>query len=310
MTDAGAGDAGAGAGAGTGAAAGSAGAAAGGGGTPWHNGIDAAVIGFAQNKGWLADDPKVTFGKVVEAYRGAESKLGVAPERLLRMPEPTAKPEDLDAFWTRLGAVKEAKDIDFSGVKNSAGDPIDKALADSIAAAAISSRIPKDGAVAITAAVQKYMDGVVAEQTATATARRNEQAGKLEKSWGRPDSPNFQANLADVRRFFTKWASAANVDEKTATEAIDAISKLGGVGAASFMEMALVLAKRMGEDRFVSTGTTGDNVLLSAEAAKAQLAELKKDTAWLERWSKGGVVEREQVKKLNQIIAGTSSYAA
>src|SRR6266849_5618415 len=100
MTDAGAGNAGAGnsglgGSVGNGAAGGAgAGAGAGGNVTPWHNGIDPVVIGYAQNKGWIDDDPKVTFGKVIEGYRQAESKIGLVKngkiEQLIYMPEPSA----------------------------------------------------------------------------------------------------------------------------------------------------------------------------------------------------------------------------
>jgi hypothetical protein len=47
----------------------------------------------------------------------------------------------------------------------------------------------------------------------------------------------------------------------------------------------------------------------SQESAKARMAELRKDAAWVDRWSKGGVAEKEEYKKLLQIATGQSSYA-
>ena len=276
--------------------------------TAWHNGIDPAVIGYAQNKGWIDADPKVTFGKVIESYKNAESKLSAPPDKLIRMPEPNAAPADLDAFWQRFGAVKEAKDLDFSGIKNARGEAISPKLAEAIASTAITARVPKDAVLAVTTAVQKHLDGIEAEQTATVTARRDEQTATLKKNWG----TNYESNMFDAKRTFTKWATAAGMDEAKATEAVDAISKLGGVGAATVMEMLHALGKRMSEDRWIEMPKSGNGTTLpvSAESAKARMAELKKDAAWVSRWAAGGVVEKEEMRKLLQVATGQSSYIA
>jgi hypothetical protein len=290
---------------GSGAGAGGAGAA-GGGASPWHNGIDPAVIGYAQNKGWIDADPKVTFGKAIEAYRSAESKLGVPPDQLVRVPLPNAAPADLDAFWTRFGAVKEAKDFGLGAIKSAKGDALDARLAEAIATSAIAARAPKGAVLAVTGAVQKYIDGIVAEEETIATTNKNEQMAALKKNWG----SNYENNLIDANRTFTKWAMAAGVDEAKAKQAIDAISHIGGVGAATVMEMLHALGRRMSEDRWIEMPRTGlSGMPQSQESAKARMAELRKDAAWVDRWSKGGVAEKEEYKKLLQIATGQSSYA-
>jgi hypothetical protein len=290
---------------GSGAGAGGAGAA-GGGASPWHNGIDPAVIGYAQNKGWIDADPKVTFGKAIEAYRSAESKLGVPPDQLVRVPLPNAAPADLDAFWTRFGAVKEAKDFGLGAIKSAKGDALDARLAEAIATSAIAARAPKGAVLAVTGAVQKYIDGIVAEEETIATTNKNEQMAALKKNWG----SNYENNLIDANRTFTKWAMAAGVDEAKAKQAIDAISHIGGVGAATVMEMLHALGRRMSEDRWIEMPRTGPSGMpQSQESAKARMAELRNDAAWVDRWSKGGVAEKAEYKKLLEVMTGQSSYA-
>lgn len=280
--------------------------------TAWHNGIDPAVIGYATNKGWIDADPKVTFGKVIESYRNAESKLSAPPDKLIRMPEPNAAPADLDAFWQRFGAVKEAKDLDFSAIKNARGEAINPNLATAIATTAISARVPKDAVLAVTTAVQKHLDGIEAEQTATYSAKVQEQMAALEKNWGKKGTPSFEANLFDSKRGLGKWMSAIGVDEAKAIEGIDALSKLTGIGASTVMELGLALHRLAGEPKYIDMkpGANGTTLPTSAAAATARMDELKKDIEWTKRWANGGVAEKEEWKKLLQIKTGQSSYIA
>jgi hypothetical protein len=53
-----------------------------------------------------------------------------------------AKPEDIAAMWQRLGAPKEAKDYDFSGIKF-AGADLEPAFADAMRAGLAAAFVPK-----------------------------------------------------------------------------------------------------------------------------------------------------------------------
>jgi hypothetical protein len=272
----------------------------------WHQNVPPDVKGWWESKGYDFKEPGAFAQQLTDHYRKAEGKLGVPQDQLLRMPQANAQPAEIDAFWQRLGAPKEAKDLDFSGIKTAAGEALDVKMTEAIAAAAISSRAPKEAVASITGAVQKYLDGIEAERKTLATTRTNEQVAALKKNWG----PNYDTKVAEAKRTFNKWATAAGMDAVKATEAIDAISHLGGVGAASFMELLDVLGTRMSEDRWVDMKQPANPDQMSREAAKARMEELKKDTAWGQRWKAGGVAEQTEWKKLIQVATGQSEYAA
>lgn len=281
----------------------------------WHSAADAEARGWAQNKGFLDDKPEITLNKLVAGYKGAESKLGVPADQLIRMPQPSAQPADLDAFWQRLGAAKEAKDIDLSGVKDVDGKAIDQALSEAIAGAAIAARAPKDAAVAIAGAVQKYFDGVVATQKVEMTTKVDAEWQKLEASWGKRDTPGFRDKVREVDDFLAQVGPKANMSVQDVKDAVDGLSKSGGIGAAKAWELMLTIARatRGGrtEHPFVgSGGNPGDPSRMTVEQAKARMTELKGDKAWVERHKNGGAAERSEFKRLNEAIAGTSSYAA
>src|SRR5438552_2036438 len=90
----------------------------------WHAGIEPEILGHWQNKGWKIDDPKEIALAATKQAREAEKHFGVPADQLLKMPKPNAPPEDIKAFWGRLGAPAEAKDYDFAAIKDAAGQPI------------------------------------------------------------------------------------------------------------------------------------------------------------------------------------------
>jgi hypothetical protein len=100
-----------------GAAAAAAAAAAASAGKPWHDGVEADTVGFWQNKGYKVDDPKALATDLTKQYRELERHIGAPPDQILRLPKADAKPEDIKAFWSKLGAPADAKEYDFSGIK-------------------------------------------------------------------------------------------------------------------------------------------------------------------------------------------------
>src|SRR5690349_6498180 len=150
----------------------------------WHDGVAPEVKGFWQNKGLPLDDPKAFGTKLTELYQQAEKFIGVPPDRVLRMPAADAKPEEIRAFQQRLGAPAEAKEYDFSVVKDAAGNPIAAPLADALREAAFDRGLTKDAALVVAQKVVKAMDGVRAAESADQTAKIAEAREKLKQNWG------------------------------------------------------------------------------------------------------------------------------
>ena len=71
------------------------------------------------------------------------------------MPEASADEATLNAFWQRLEAPKEAKEIDFSAIKGADGKPIDEKLAEVLRSTAVTSRAPKDVVLSVAQALQE-----------------------------------------------------------------------------------------------------------------------------------------------------------
>ena len=126
------------------AAAAASAAAAAGAAKAWHDGTAPETLGFWQNKGYDVTNPKALAEKLTEQYRAAEKFIGVPPDQVVRMPKADAKPEDLRAFYERLGAPKEAKDYDLTAVK-------DATIAESLRAIAHERGLPKDAVTAVAA---------------------------------------------------------------------------------------------------------------------------------------------------------------
>jgi hypothetical protein len=273
---------------------------------PWHQGLGADIVGKAQQKGWDITDPQKAFAAATQAYMGAEKLVGHPPERMARIPEVSAQPAELDAFWQRLGMPKEAKEYDLSAVKFD-GEALDEAFVDVLRAAFHSNRVPKEAAAPIAQAVAKFMEDADKTEATTLQTRVTEQIEALKKSWGH----NYDVNMTVAKLGFTRLAAAAGLDEKTAKEAVDAISQLSGLGAANVMKIFQVAGSRMGEGSFITMPKPGGGELpMTREAAASEIETLKQDTGFRQKLLAGDVASRQRWDSLHQIATGANSRAA
>jgi hypothetical protein len=245
---------------------------------PWHNGVDAEVLGFWQNKGLPLDDPK-TFGiKLTEQYRAAEKFIGVPPDQVVKLPKADAAPEDLRAFYERLGAPKEAKDYDFTPVK-------DQAVADALRAAAHTAGVPKTAAEAVAKAVATVLESKATQQTTLDTAKLAEQKERLKTNWGDKFAYNHLQAIEGARRL--------GIDP----EGVKAME--GIIGYDGVMEAMRKIGASTREDTFVERGAGGPaGDVTTLEGARARKAELMADQAWGKRYLEGGAAERRLIRTI------------
>ncbi len=311
--DAGGGDAGSGSGAGTagggagsggagGAGAGQAGAAA-----PWHQGVaglDADIIGHAQNKGWLPADVKDlpgAFAKAVKSHSEAEKLRGVPIDQLIRIPTAASSKEDWDTAFQRLGVPREAKDYDFAGIKYKNGADPEAGFVDKLRGAFAAARVTKEGAAAITKAVISHFDEAESTKSALLAGQIAEQKAWLDQNW---PAATRDANLFIANQALAKIGAAAGLTAEQTKTAWDALSKLGGVGAGHAMEMLRTIGMRMGEGKLISLGAAGDGGPMTLEAAKDEIAMLKNDKAFRDKLLAGGKEETLRWRALHKIVAG------
>lgn len=258
----------------------------------WHSGIDAEFIGHAQNKGWKLDDPKEAFIAATKQARELERHFGVPPDRIVKLPPADAKPEEIRAYYQRLGAPAEAKEYDFSVVKDAAGNPIAAPLADALREAAFDRGLTKDAALVVAQKVVKAMDGVRAAESADQTAKIAEAREKLKQNWGTSFEYNKLKAMDGARKL--------GIDP----EAVATLENV--IGYAGVMEALRKIGVGTTEDTFVDRGTNTNGQVTTREGAVARKEELRKDPAWVDRYLKGGAAEVREMTALNMMITGAA----
>lgn len=247
---------------------------------PWHDGVDAEILGHWQNKGWKVDDPKEIALAATKQAREAERHFGVPVDRLLKLPAADARPEEITAFRQRLGAPKEASEYDLSAIKEAS-------IADALRATAHAVGIPKDAAAEMAKTVAKALESKATADTTVNAAKVAEEKTKLESLWPK-DKYNFnllQANEGAARSGITP-------------EAIKAMENQ--VGYAAVMEHFRRIGANTSEATFVEGGPAGH--VATREGAMARKAELMADPAWSKRWTAGDVEASREYNRLMALI--------
>lgn len=260
----------------------------------WHEGkVDAETLGFWQNKGYDVTDPAKVATELTKQYRAAEKFIGAPPDQILKMPKADAPPEDLRAFYQRLGAPADAKEYDFATIKDAAGQPLAAPLADALRAAAFDRGLTKDAASTIAQTVVKALDGVKAAESAEATAKIAADKAELQKNWGTSFEYNKLKAIDGARRLgITPEALAAFENQ---------------IGYAGIMETLRKIGVGTSEDTFVDRGTMTNGQVTTREGAVARKAELMADAAWATRYLAGGAAEKREMTALITMIDGEAA---
>jgi hypothetical protein len=251
---------------------------------PWHDGVAPDVLGFWQNKGLPLDNPRDFGVKLTEQYKAAEKFIGVPPDQVIKIPKADAPPEDLRAYYERLGAPKEAKDYDLSVIK-------DTGLSEAIRTAAHARGVTKDAATDIAAAVQKAVDSKTTTDNGEMTAKLAAQKDALQKNWGDKFAFNHLQAIEGARRL--------GIDP----EGVKALE--GVIGYDKVMEAMRKIGANTREDTFIERGQGGPTgEVTTVEGAHARKAELMADNAWVTKYNNGDAVARREMDRLNQMIVG------
>lgn len=274
---------------------------------PWYQGISDDVRGWAESKKWLDDDPKAAFAKAVTAHREAQKYIGAPHEEILRMPKPNADTAEINSFWNRLGVPVEPKDYDFSEAKFADGTELDPSFADSLRSAMHNARVPKERAGEILKTLIKMEEADEAGALADRTASMQRQQEELRTNWGN----NYDVNMLTAKNALERIGQAAGLDANQVKEGWDALSTLGGIGAAYAMEMLRVAGSRMGEAPFITGGNrAAEPEVMSAAQAAAEIDALKVDKAFGQRLLAGDREARRKWDNLHAIWSASRKSAA
>jgi hypothetical protein len=255
--------------------------------TPWYQGkVDGETVGHWQNKGWKIDDAATIAIEATKAHREAERLIGAPPSQLIRLPQDPIKDADqMKQVWQRLGAPQDAKDYDFPVLKDKDGKVTNTALDSELRTSLFKVNAPKPVGEAVAAAVAKYLNDTATAAAAEKAATLATERETLAKNWG---------NNAPANKVVAQAAAKALGMQPAEIDALEAT-----IGYARTMEMLRQVGARIGEDKFIASGD-GPGVM-SSDAAKAKIAELKTDKAWVTRYTGGDKAAFTEMQNLLKV---------
>jgi hypothetical protein len=250
----------------------------------WHDGVADDVKGFWQNKGLPLDNAKEFGVKLTELYRQAEKFIGVPPDQVLKLPKADAPPEDIRAFRERLGAPKEAKEYDLSGIE-------DSTIAEATRAALHARGVAKDDAAEVAKAVGAALKSKATSESTVNAAKLAEAKEALVKNW---TPEKYDYNLLQANEGARRLGISP--------EAVKALESQ--IGYAAVMEAMRKIGANTREDTFVERGVGNTGEVTTREGAVARKAELMNDASFREKYLKGDATAAREMTRLNQMIVG------
>lgn len=276
-----------------GAAGGAEGGAAGGaaGGEPWHTGLDEALVGHVQTKGWDKLTPAEAAREAAKAHREAQSFIGAPAESLVRLPKDAADQAGWTTFRAKLGIPADPSAYKFDGVNGADGKPIAEDFAGFARNLAHKLDLTPERAVSLANEIVKRDADAASSALATKTAALEGERAALKQNWG----PNFEAN-----QFIAKQGAARL---GVAPEEVAALESV--VGYNRVMEMFRKIGVSSGEAAFIGGDGPNPNVMTREQAVNKK-AELMADADWTKRYTEGGVNSKEfrEMQGLLTIITG------
>ena len=243
---------------------------------PWLEGADETLVGYVQNKGW--SEPK----QVLEGYRNLEKLLGAdRAGNAVILPKPDASPQEMDAFFNRLGRPADA-----AGYKIEMPEGADPAFAKQAGEWFHKHGVSQKAGEGISAEWNTHIKTLMETQKAQAEQAYAADDAALKSEWGAA----FQQNLTQ--------AQTAARGLGVAPEMIDQLSQtLGHKATMAFFQK---IGAQMGEAEFV----TGDKApkfgsAMTPGQAKARIQELTRDKNFVSRYVSHDTEAVAEMKRLH-----------
>lgn len=254
----------------------------------WFDELDEETQGHIKNRGLDKLEAPQAAAALVKSYREAEKKFGVPADRLVRIPD---KPDDpgWDEVWGKLGAPKGADEYKFDGIKFSDGTDPSEALIGTVRQVALDLHLPVEAAGRLAQRVVAHLDQEKNQTTEKHKITAAAEARELDESWGE----SKEHNMFLARRAVEALNFPADTIEKIE----------GTVGYKKTMEAFRILGARMQEPSWLS-GSGPAKKVYTREEALAQIAVLKGDKAWVDKWYNGDKDAKAELDDLHKIVAG------
>ena len=237
----------------------------------WTAAFDEDTSAYVSNKGWKEPSD------MLMSYRNLEKFAGGA-KNLLEMPPENATPEQLDAFYSKLGRPADPNEY---GLK--APDGGDPAMVEWFKGTAHKLGLSAKQAQSLFTEFNG-MSGSMQEKLQSQMAQESEKAiGTLKQEWGQA----YDQMIGAGRRA----ATALGYDAGRLSAIEDKL------GTAEMLRLFATLGSKMGEDSFAGERSEGGFGTTPA-AAKQQLADLRLDKGFMDNYLKGNPDAVSKMKRL------------
>jgi len=246
---------------------------------PWYSGYDEQTQAFIQNKGW--NDP----ADLLTSYRNLEKFAG-GSKNLLELPGEDAEPSAWDAVFNKLGRPESP---DKYGIQppEGANETLVEWFKQTSHELGLTERQAKTF-------FEKYV-GLESEFMQQNEAQMREASEKaidsLKREWGQ----GFNAQIDAGKRAVA--ALGFNEEQLSAYE-----SKLG---TAEMLKLFATLGSKMGEDTFEGGERSSNSSFgLTPAMAQQQIADLKMDSQFMEKYMSGAPDAINKMKRLMEQAYG------
>lgn len=242
----------------------------------WTSSLSPELKVFVGNKQFK--DP----AQAVDSLMNLEKLMGAPKDRLLKLPEAADSPE-WEAINQRLGKPAKAEDYKFPEIPKEFGvnEEFTKFAKDMFHKANLTSAQAEKVMTEWVAKNQADIANIQAAQT----AKVQQEESALKTKWGNA----FDQNL--------NIAKAGAKESGLTVEQIDSIQS--SLGYQKTMELFNSIGSKLGEASFTSGQNPGFGSV-SPETARAEIANLQKDSAFMNKYLSGDSQAKAKMEKLHR----------
>lgn len=249
----------------------------------WAESFDADTKGWVAGKGWDKLDASSVLPELVKGYRGAEQRLGVPADQLLRLPGKDAKPEDWKQVWTKLGAPENPEGYEIQAPEGDPGEFMKAATG-----WFHELGVPKSMAQGLAAKWNEYGQVVQEQQVGQWNQRFDNEVAELKNEWKVDYDKHIDLSNRVLR------AAGFTPEQQMAIER--------ALGPKAFRQAFAKFGTLVGEHRFAGNEGQGQGGFqMSPEAARARIQDLQKDTAWRQAFLNGDADKKAEWTRLHEV---------
>lgn len=241
----------------------------------WHDSFDADTKQWIGGMGLDKLPADQALAKVLPMYRGAESKLGVPADKLLRLPKDENDAEGFMQIMSKLGRPEKPEDYGLQAPEGDSGEFVKTA-----SGWFHELGIPKRQAAGLAAKWNEHVQATQNAETERWNARHDEEMTALKGEW---QGEAFDKNMDLAKRVMGAFGYTP--------EQLQAIER--AVGPKAMLQGFQKFGAALGEHRFVGDG----NANFGGGSIDEQIAALRKDP----EYGKDSVRGREINQKIYEL---------